>query len=76
MFDEQAVEAINLGLKFGLGFIGEGLVWREIVLVRAGGHGRVAVAVVGILDRLIDVQRNHADGTDPTGLGHDEAVGR
>lgn len=35
----------------------------------------VAVAVVGVLHRLIDVQRNHADRADTTRLGDDDAFG-
>ena len=48
---------------------------RLVVLVPTRRDRGVAVAVVGVLHRLVDVQRNHADRADTTGFGDDDAFG-
>jgi hypothetical protein len=46
------------------------LVGREIVLLVAGGDGRVAIALLGVTRGLIDVHGNNANRADPGGLRH------
>ena len=43
--------------------------------MRPGSHGGIAIALLGILGRLVDMQGDHADGANPAGFSDDEALG-
>ena len=75
MLGEDGVQAIHFNLQFRLGGIRQRLMRRVVVLMRAGGDRGVAVAVLGVLDRLVDMQGNHTDGADAAGLGHEHTLG-
>jgi hypothetical protein len=73
--DEERVQPVHLGLQRRAGGIVERLVRRVVVLALARGDRGVAQAVPGVLDRLVDVQRDHADRAHATGLGDEEPIG-
>ena len=66
-FDEQTVDAMNLGQQLRVGFAADRRVWVEIVLALAREHGGVVNAVLRILLGLVDVHRNDANRADTTG---------
>lgn len=65
---EDSVEPVDFALQRTRRLRAQGFVRREIVLVATGKNSGVVQPVLGILDGLIDVQRDHADGAHTGGL--------
>ena len=74
-FDEQAVDAIDLGLEEGVGFAGNRLVRVEIVLAITSKHGGVANAVLHILLGLVDVHGNDANRANTASARDEDLAG-
>jgi len=71
--DEDSVQPIDLRLQRGSRLWRQRCMGRKVVFVVAGVDRGEVDAVLGILDRLIDVQRNNTDGPHPGGLGQGQA---
>ena len=73
--DEQAVDAIHLGLEEGMGFAGDRLVRVEVVLAVTGKHGGVANTVLRVLLRLVDMHGDDANRANATGARDEHLAG-
>ena len=73
LVDEDPVQPIDLRLQGGGRLWRQRCMGRKVVLVVTGVDRRVGNPVLGILDGLVDVQGNDADGPDSSGLGEGQA---
>ena len=71
---EEGVEPIDLALQLGPGGIRQRFVRGIVVLVGTSRDRGEAVAVLGILDRLVHMQGNHANRTDTAGFCDEQAL--
>ena len=72
---EDGIQPIHFALQLALGGVRQRLMWRVVVFVGTRRDGRKPIAVLGILDRLVDMQGDDANRADATRFRHEQSLG-